>query len=254
LVLGIGEKGTSAGQFNFPTGIYFSPNGELFVGDQNNDRIQVFDQGGNFLRCFGRRWSSSSYFGRIQGITGDDQGRLYVADAFQGHVKVFDPSGGLLATIGSFGQGPGQLRTPIGLAIDPYNRLFVSSVNNSRVEVFGVDDFIDWRPAPAVIDMDPDNLKKPSFRSFITAYIEIDGYALQEVDRATVTANGVPAFSSPWAIGDHDSDGIPDLMVKFDAPSVLDTLPVGEADIAVAGEFIDGTPFEGSDLVKVTGK
>lgn len=137
--------GTGDGQFNFPADVYVSPMGEVFVTDEINDRVHVFDRNGSFLRCFG---SSGSFvfrrkFGGLLGVTGDSLGRIYVADTFQGHIKVFDRFGVLLTTLGSFGTGPGQLRTPIDLAIDPFNRLFVSSVNNSRVEVFGLDNFDD---------------------------------------------------------------------------------------------------------------
>lgn len=253
-LLGIfGAKGTDPGQFDFPTGVYASA-GEVFVADQNNSRVQVFDQAGTFLRCFGVSTGTTMYgnnIGRIQGLTGDTQGRLYIADAFQGYVQVFDRWGVLLSTVGSFGEGPGQLRTPMDVAIDPYNRLFVASTNNARVEVYGLDSFSDPQVIPAVVDIKPDTIKRSSEKKTITAYIEIRGYPLDRVNPATITANGVPARPSPVAIGDYDGDGIPDLMVKFDAQALLATLPDGQAIIAVSGEFMDGTAFDGVDKVRV---
>jgi DNA-binding beta-propeller fold protein YncE len=149
-VRSFGGKGSGAGQFNFPTGVYVTPLGvgpavEVFVADQNNGRIQVFDRNGNFQRCFVAE--KSSFFNpkgsRLQGLTGDAQGRLYVADAFQGYVRVFDPFGRKLSTIGSFGVGAGQLRTPMDVVIDLFNRLLVTSANNARVEYYGIDAFTD---------------------------------------------------------------------------------------------------------------
>lgn len=249
-----GDKGAGAGYFDFPAGIHVSVFGEVFVADQNNDRVQVFDADGKFLRCFGGRGGAMAFtkrFGRIQGISGDSLGRVYVADAFQGWVQVFDARGALLGTVGSFGEGGGQLRTPMGLALDRYNRLIVASANNARVEVFGLDAYSDPRVIPAVVDVEPDTLNRSSERKWITAYIEMRGYPLDQVDPASITANGVPARPRPVTIGDHDEDLIPDLMVKFDAASVLATLADGEAAIVVTGEFGDGATFEGYASVRV---
>ncbi len=247
-----GGRGSGAGQFDFPSGIYVADtSGELFVTDQNNYRVQVFDQLGTYKRCFGRNGSGPGKFGRIQGITGDGQGRLYVVDAFQGTVQVLDRFGNFVRFIGQFGEDAGQLRTPMGLVIDRYNRLFVTSVNNARVEVFGLDGYVEPSLVPAVVDIDPDTLNRSSNRQWITAYIEIRDYPLDQVDLATVNAYGVFASPSPVAIGDYDGDGIPDLMVKFDAQALLDKLADGQALIVVTGEFMDGAGFEGSDTVRV---
>lgn len=150
LLRAVGDRGTAAGQFDFPAGVWVSAAGEVFVADQNNDRVQVFSRDGTFLRCFGNQEDGDRVFGRIQGMTGDSLGRIYVADTFQGQVRVFDAQGVEISAIGSFGSRPGQLRTPAGVAIDDNSRLFVASVNNGRVEVFGIDDFADPPPGDGI--------------------------------------------------------------------------------------------------------
>lgn len=141
-----GGPGAGDGQFDFPSAVYVSAGGLVFVGDQKNDRVEVFDRAGAFLRCFARAGGMMGprKVGTIQGLTGDALGRIYMADSFQGRVQVFDTQGVPLAWIGSFGEGPaGQLRTPVGICIDASNRLFVASHNSSRIEVFGLDTFSD---------------------------------------------------------------------------------------------------------------
>jgi len=143
-----GAAGSGDGQFDFPSGVCVSTNGEVFVVDQGNDRIQVFGLIGNFLRAFNLGNSAPS--GRSQAAFFDPVGRLYVADSFQGLVKVFDPaSGNPLSTIGSFGQLPGELASPAGLALDGINRLFVTSANSHRVELYGLDTFVHLTTQPA---------------------------------------------------------------------------------------------------------
>jgi hypothetical protein len=48
-----GSFGRGEGQFNTPHAIAVSPKQEVFVGDRGNNRIQVFDTNGTFLRQFG---------------------------------------------------------------------------------------------------------------------------------------------------------------------------------------------------------
>lgn len=134
----LGSYGSGPGQFNFPAGIWASPEGILFVVDQNNDRIQVLDQNGTFLRWFTLQPEPMqiSKSGRGQGITGDAQGRLFVADAFQGRVKVFTATGSFLGHMGEFGESLGQLRTPSDIALDGSGRLWLANANNARVDGF----------------------------------------------------------------------------------------------------------------------
>ena len=60
-------------------------------------------------------------------------------------------------------------------------------------------------------------------------------------------------------IGDHDGDGIQDLMVKFDRQTLIALLrdlvePPTDVKLTVIGELDDGTIFEGSDVIKVINK
>jgi DNA-binding beta-propeller fold protein YncE len=141
LVTQFGSLGKGPGQFDFPAGICLSAEGEVFVVDQNNDRLQVFDRTGAYRREF--RLGSTRPAGRAQAVASDTQRRLYVADAYQGTVKVLDAdTGALLASVGVFGSTPGRLNSPGGLARDPYNRLWVASANGGRIDRFGLDSYL----------------------------------------------------------------------------------------------------------------
>ena len=150
LVRTIGGPGSGPGQFNFPAGICVNPAGDLFVVDQNNDRVQVFDRTGLFLRAWSLRPPGITIrSGRSQGIANDGQGRVFVADTFQGYVKVFDESGVFLSLVGHLGRGVGQVLSPAGVALDGQGRLFVTSANSSRVEIYGLDCFQQCTAMPA---------------------------------------------------------------------------------------------------------
>jgi sugar lactone lactonase YvrE len=69
-----GRTGSAPGEFSTPHVVAMDSRGRLFVGDRNNNRIQIFDQDGNFLDM----WYQ---FGRPSGIAITPDDRIYVADS-----------------------------------------------------------------------------------------------------------------------------------------------------------------------------
>ena len=69
-----GKLGTGAGEFDQPHSLAFDSKGRLYVADRNNNRIQVFDQDGNFI-------SEMRQFSRPSGIFIDKHDTLYSADS-----------------------------------------------------------------------------------------------------------------------------------------------------------------------------
>jgi len=194
-----GGAGSGNGQFDFPSGVCVSPNGEVFVVDQNNDRVQVFNRAGSFLRSFGL--GSTTPSGRSQAVIADAAGRLYVADTFQGVVKVFDPaSGALLSSVGGFGRLPGQLDSPAGLALDAFDRLFVTSANTHRIELYGLDTFVHLTIEPGAVTIAAGT--KLTFRaltggagSFAYRWLK-DGNVVGGATNDTLTINGVTSINA----------------------------------------------------------
>ncbi|MYK66250.1 MAG: hypothetical protein F4022_07240, partial [Gemmatimonadetes bacterium] len=69
-----GELGYGPGQFRDPHALAMDSQGRIFVGDRYNNRIQVFDQEGEFLAI----WTQ---FGRPSGLYIDADDNIYVADS-----------------------------------------------------------------------------------------------------------------------------------------------------------------------------
>lgn len=108
----------------------------------------------------------------------------------------------------------------------------------------------------AVIDIDPNTLNSKSKGRFITCYIELPtGIDPANIDVSTVTFNdAVTAEPHPVEIGDYDSDGTPDLMVKFSREEVLEAINgIGQVEVTVSGQ-VDGQVFVGTDSIKVLGQ
>ncbi|HZQ95996.1 MAG TPA: 6-bladed beta-propeller [Candidatus Sulfotelmatobacter sp.] len=127
---------TDSGQFSVPTNVALDADNNLYVSDTYNDRIEVFDADGNFIRQFGKAGDRPGKFTRPKGIAIDVDGHVWVADAVQDRVQCFTPEGDLLIWMGGHGTLPGQFRTLAGLYIDKNNRIFTSEQYPGRVQMF----------------------------------------------------------------------------------------------------------------------
>jgi DNA-binding beta-propeller fold protein YncE len=69
-----GKPGSAPGEFNVPHALAFDSKGRLFVADRANNRLQIFDQDGNFIDAL-------TQFSRLSGIYIDRNDVLYGSDS-----------------------------------------------------------------------------------------------------------------------------------------------------------------------------
>jgi streptogramin lyase len=79
-----GKKGSGPGEIDIPHAIAMDSQGRLFVGDRNNNRIQIFDQDGKYLA----EWKQ---FSRPSGVFIDKNDIIYVADSESESVRDSNP-------------------------------------------------------------------------------------------------------------------------------------------------------------------
>jgi sugar lactone lactonase YvrE len=122
-----GEPGNKPGQFDTPHGIAVDAQGNVYVADRGNHRIQVFDGNGKFLRqivievpvdpsarpAIGDMTANPSG-ARMPGspwaicITPPPHQVLYSSDAFPGRIYKLSLDGKVLGILGKSGKQPGQ--------------------------------------------------------------------------------------------------------------------------------------------------
>ena len=127
---------TTPGDLAKPSNVAVDKDGNLYVSDTFNDRVEIFDADGNFIRTFGKAGDGPGYFARPKGIAVDGDGHVWVADGVQDRVQVFTPAGQLLIWMGGHGSLPGQFNALAGLTIDKNNRVFTSEQYEGRVQMF----------------------------------------------------------------------------------------------------------------------
>jgi len=127
---------TEPGQFSVPTNVALDADNNLYVTDTYNNRVEVFDADGNFIRAWGKAGDRPGTFSRPKGIAIDVDGHVWVADAVQDRLQCFTPEGQLLIWMGGHGRLPGQFQTLTGVTIDKNNRIFTSEQYPGRVQMF----------------------------------------------------------------------------------------------------------------------
>lgn len=166
---GVGVNGI----FESASSIAVDSNDLVYVGDSRDNRIQVFQLDGTYVRSIGSgtgseegqflsidslavapddtilaadrdrivRFSSTGQFlaqydKTIQnafGMAVDAAGRIYVGDAF---IEVYESNGTLLGTMAAEGVLPGQVNTARSIAIGPNQRVYALERSNNRVQRF----------------------------------------------------------------------------------------------------------------------
>lgn len=136
LVRTIGRQGEAPGEFNFPTHLAFA-NGELYVTDTMNSRIQVLADGGSRVRvAFGTRGLYIGNLVRPKGVAVDSDGNIYVVESYYDHLLVYNRDGAFLMAIGGVGAQTGRFYLPAGAWSDARNRVYVADMFNGRIVVF----------------------------------------------------------------------------------------------------------------------
>lgn len=135
-----GSKGTAPGQFDVPHNIALDSQGRVYIADRGNARLQIFDEGGQFIaewknKSLGRPWAVRiSSTGNVFIIDGGDQSEFWPDRA---RILKLDSEGQILASFGSYGDAPGQFIWPHTIALDPDEELYIGEVSTGmRIQKF----------------------------------------------------------------------------------------------------------------------
>ena len=116
----LGEQGAALGQFNRPTYLALDSDGNLYITDTFNFRVQKLSPEGMPLLQIGQHGNSLGQFKRPKGMAVDGHGRIYVADALFPNVQIFNAQGRLLLYFGGPGREGANLDLPAGVSIAPW--------------------------------------------------------------------------------------------------------------------------------------
>jgi sugar lactone lactonase YvrE len=123
----IGGRGPAPGEFNFPTNLGVGNDGNLYVVDMLNFRVQIFDPEGQLVSMFGSIGAGQpGTFIKAKAVAFDAFGNIYVVDSEGGYVQMFNPKYQSLMAFGGRFQAPGFMLVPNAIAITAKNAIFVA--------------------------------------------------------------------------------------------------------------------------------
>jgi sugar lactone lactonase YvrE len=134
-----GEPGSGPGQFSVPHAMAFDSEGRLFVADRGNNRIQIFDEGYQFVdewRQFGRPndvfIDSDDTMYVLDSESGDERNPgmrrgIYIGSARDGSLRAFVPPHPERPPLGTIGEG---------IAVDAAGNVFVGEVSVNGMTMF----------------------------------------------------------------------------------------------------------------------
>ena len=154
LLFTFGKAGSAAGDLFHPTNIAIGPDGDVYVVETGNFRVQRFTADGLHVRFYGEQGNTPGTFARPKGLAVDRAGRVYVGDAAIQNVQIFEPDGRLLMDFGRPLEGLDGLNLPAGVRLDydnlaqfgsyaapgfsvEYLVLVVSQFGPNKVDVYG---------------------------------------------------------------------------------------------------------------------
>ena len=125
-------------EFNNPHSVAISEDRRIFVVDRGHQRMQVFDEEGNFRDLWPLRsphWPESENTLMVNHLI-DQDGFIWVGDAATSRLLKFDLDGNFLYSWGAPGSQPGRLLCSHGLTTDQLGNLYVADCFAGRVQKF----------------------------------------------------------------------------------------------------------------------
>lgn len=131
------EPPASGGTFNEPWGIAVGPDGNVYVADTWNHRIQRFTPDGKFINMWGYFGTAETPFALWgpRGIATDKNGNVYVSDTGNKRIVIYDAKGNYITQFGVTGFGPGQFDEPVGIAVSADGFVYITDTWNQRIQV-----------------------------------------------------------------------------------------------------------------------
>jgi len=148
-----GEAGTAPDKLAGPQGLAIGPDGNVYIADMLNSRIQVMTQQGRFLEPVPVHGTDDVYFDSPKAIIFDQNNHLLVLDQRWSLMTCLKLDGALNYAIGSGKPTRSKLgfTSPTGIAKSPDGRIFITDLINRRLTIWQLltEDFLKKSPITA---------------------------------------------------------------------------------------------------------
>jgi len=127
----IGSFGTDLGQFNKPAGLVVDADGNLYVADSLNHRVQKITASGDVYGLGG-----PDLLVNPQGVVVDSSRFIYIIEQGADRLRKFSHTGYLVFTLGGPNARVARFSCPTAICMDGYHQLYIADTENSRVTCY----------------------------------------------------------------------------------------------------------------------
>jgi len=247
-----GGTGTASGQFQSPVGVaVYQRNGQVYVADSANARIEKFDKDGKFLAAWG--WgvtdgkaaseackSKSKCQAGIPGAgagqfttptsvavdssKGTSRGNVYVGDAGTNVIQKFTSGGKYLSTIDGSNSSQGHFVALAAVAVDQNGTLWVADAGTGNVLQFNaagtfLGQWSDPSGSPGAIAVDATR-----GAVYLITFGTTERFTFTGGGRTTIDSNSATALALDPQTGDLYVDHGANVVIYNSAGALIDTL------------------------------
>ena len=131
--------GSGDGQFTWPVAMAFDSQERLYITDEHNHRVAVYDSPGSYLTQWGVFGGDDGELNGPAGIDIDAKDNVYIVDQHNNRVQKFTTDGEYLTQWGEEGSGDGQFSLPWGVTVSSDGDVYVADWRNDRIQKFTPD-------------------------------------------------------------------------------------------------------------------
>ena len=134
----VSSSGTDVGQMSQPSALAFDSMENLYVADENLNRISVFNPEGDFLHSWGVKGCADGEFDNPSGllVVGDI---IFVVDTMNHRIQKYDLEGAYIGSWGSEGSDKSQFKYPWGITTDNNADIYIADWGNDRIERYSIE-------------------------------------------------------------------------------------------------------------------
>ena len=134
--LGLAYGDNEPSNFTWISGVALDSDEKVYVADEYQCRIVIFDGEGTVLGGWGDKGDGEGQLNGPAGLAFDADDNLWIVNSFNSRIQQFSKDGAYLGGFGKKGNGEEELEMPDGITIDNNGDIYIADWGNNRVQKF----------------------------------------------------------------------------------------------------------------------